>query len=860
MKVLPKILFLLLFLEAFSAFSQSAICAYSYRKRITFDPTKVSGPSDLVNFPALINIASDNDLRTVGNSGHVINTSGFDIVFTSADGVTLLDFQLEKYTATNGQYTAWVKIPILSTSVETFIYMYYGNSAISTNQSTTSVWTNYHGVWHLENSSFADNSPSGYNVTNNGTTNQSPAFINDGRANNGAQWLEVSSSFPNLTNDFTMSGWMYSSNVGTTGQRMFCDDVNNSGGYALSLGDPGSGALRFFSRSSNPVSLDTPNNTIANNTWYFLTAVADITNRIKRIYVNGVQVVSGSYVNAWGTDNGNCSIAGETAAGETANRLIGRIDEVRVAKSVLSADWVLTEYNNQSSPSTFYSVSVEPAVWSGGTNTNWNTNGNWVSGSVPGSMEDIILPNISATRQPNLNANKQIASLWVRTGTTLTFNNNRTLSVAYDITNCGTIDGSASGEISLNATSSQAQVQHISGSGTYDLTDFTVNNTFSTSPTVMFNKDVGVSRNLTLTSGIVYTSATNILALGTSGTSTSGSATSFISGPMSKAGTTNFVFPIGKGSKWRRSAISNISASTTYRAEYFDAAFSNTAAVNAPLNNISQVEYWQIDRIVGAGNANISLYWEDAAASGITNCTDITIARWNGTSWDERAGSSVGGSSCTGAGAGVVTSNSLITAFSPFSFGSKSTGVNPLPVELLNFSATCHEQKVLLNWSTASETNNDYFIIEQSTDGVNWLPVIKVKGFGTTSQTHRYSYVTSSANNEIKYYKLSQVDVDGKKESFDIVYLNCPSNSDRMLIYPNPAENELNLQFDLTKNYGIGQIKVIDNLGRVCLENNFNLTKGIDLHKLKLNLTVGAYTVLFYCDQLILPAQRLIIK
>jgi len=318
---------LICFLLAISiASSQSTICAYKYRKRITFDPTKVAGAIDLTDFPALINISSDNDLRTVANSGHVESASGFDIIFTAADGVTLLTFQLEKYTATNGQYTAWVKIPILSTSINTDIYMYYGNTAIVTDQSSTAVWTNYHGVWHLENSSFADNSPSGYNLTNNGTTNQAPAFINGGRANNGTQWLEVANTFPNITSDFTMSAWFYSSNVGTAGQRVFCDDVNNSGGYALSLGDPGSGALRFFARSTSPVSLDTPNNTIVNNTWYYVSAVADVTNKIKRIFVNGVQIVSATYTGNWGTDAGNCSVAGETAAGETANRLNGRID------------------------------------------------------------------------------------------------------------------------------------------------------------------------------------------------------------------------------------------------------------------------------------------------------------------------------------------------------------------------------------------------------------------------------------------------------------------------------------------------------------------------------------------------------
>ncbi|MBL7931006.1 MAG: DUF2341 domain-containing protein, partial [Bacteroidia bacterium] len=404
------------------------ICSYNYRKRITFDPTRVVGPIDLTNFPALISISSDNDLRTTSNSGHVTSASGFDIVFTAADGVTLLDFQLEKYTASNGQYSAWVKIPSLSTSISTIIYMYYGNSAITTNQSTTSVWSNYHGVWHLENGSMTDNSGNGYTLTNNSTTNQSPAFINDGRANSGTQWLEVANTFPNITTDFSMSAWVYTTDNTRAGQRVFCDDVNNTGGYALSIGDAGTGNLRFFSRSSNPVILDAPNNTIANNTWYYVTAVANISGSVKTIYVNGVSVASGAFTNAWGTDNGNASVAGETASGETGNRLAGRIDEVRVAKSALSADWIRTEYNNQNSPSTFYSISAEPNVFTGASNANWSQNGNWTSGAAPSASTDVIITT-TTSNQPNLNTNIQLNSLWIKSSNTLNINNNQNLSI-----------------------------------------------------------------------------------------------------------------------------------------------------------------------------------------------------------------------------------------------------------------------------------------------------------------------------------------------------------------------------------------------------------------------------------------------
>ena len=151
------------------------------------------------------------------------------------------------------------------------------------------------------------------------------------------------------------------------------------------------------------------------------------------------------------------------------------------------------------------------------------------------------------------------------------------------------------------------------------------------------------------------------------------------------------------------------------------------------LNNISTGEYWQVDRIAGAGNANLSLYWEDATASGINNCPDLTIARWNGASWDERPGTTVGGSTCSGSGTGTIVTNAVLTAFSPFTFGSKLSSVNPLPVELINFTANCSGDGIALNWSTASETKNDYFLLERSVDGNTWLDIKHIKGANNSS-------------------------------------------------------------------------------------------------------------------------------
>ena len=70
------------------------------------------------------------------------------------------------------------------------------------------------------------------------------------------------------------------------------DDENGTGGYGLSLADGGTGSLRFYARGSSVIILDTPLNTIANNTWYFIAAVADIANGIRMIYVTMPEAIN----------------------------------------------------------------------------------------------------------------------------------------------------------------------------------------------------------------------------------------------------------------------------------------------------------------------------------------------------------------------------------------------------------------------------------------------------------------------------------------------------------------------------------------------------------------------------------------
>ena len=151
-------------------------------------------------------------------------------------------------------------------------------------------------------------------------------------------------------------------------------------------------------------------------------------------------------------------------------------------------------------------------------------------------------------------------------------------------------------------------------------------------------------------------------------------------------------------------------------------------------------------------------YKESSGGSWITNISSTTSASIN---WSL--------TTTSGAEVLVTVSNSC---------GSQSKNLTiyvdgALPIELLSFDGSViNSRNVLLEWSTASEKNNDYFIIERSVDGYNWLQIKNIDATGNSNTQINYTTIDNSAPRAIVYYKLSQVDFDGNSEKFDPISVN----------------------------------------------------------------------------------------
>ncbi len=187
-----------------------------------------------------------------------------------------------------------------------------------------------------------------------------------------------------------------------------------------------------------------------------------------------------------------------------------------------------------------------------------------------------------------------------------------------------------------------------------------------------------------------------------------------------------------------------------------------------------------------------------------------------------------------------------------------------LPIELLSFTAKKRDKVIQLNWTTASEINNDYFTIERSIDGIDFESILTVKGAGNSHQIINYTATDPDPPFGIFYYHLKQTDYDGK---FENSYVIAVENNDNRtyVIYPNPSDgNELYIKYS-SQNAAAKDEDVIISIYNVVGELVFgklmkgNFDKPLSLIYAGEHLPKGIYTVKVSCSNEV-KCEKLIVK
>ncbi len=171
-----------------------------------------------------------------------------------------------------------------------------------------------------------------------------------------------------------------------------------------------------------------------------------------------------------------------------------------------------------------------------------------------------------------------------------------------------------------------------------------------------------------------------------------------------------------------------------------------------------------------------------------------------------------------------------------------------LPVELLKFDVVKQGSGALLSWSTASEKNSAFFIVEKSIDGKNFTAIGKVSTYGNNNTTINYSFTDPNLNTGVAYYRLAQYDIDGSVRYSKIISVSSDEINE-LQIFPNPNNGSFTVAFSGINETDV-KINLVNNLGQL-IYSGFISSKSprpIDLHQ----VSNGIYYLQVYTDDKII--------
>ncbi len=328
------------------------------RKKVTFDNR--ASAENLTNFPVLVRL----DSNTI-DYGEVQNAAQ-DLRFIDSDGLTLLDYEIEKWDEA-GESIVWVEVPSITLGVATdYVWMYYNNSQASAGANDQGTWnTNYEGVWHLKEN--PTSTCSGANEACDSTSNNadgdmlgsmtSADSINGLTGNaidfdgSDDSFTGSDAAFPSGNSARTVEGWIRTTFAGDSFARAIL-------GYGTGV-DPqdfdvyiANGALCMKIRVTG--SCFTTTGIVNDGNWHHVAVSYDGTNF--EGYIDGVEV--GSDYNPGTNPN---TVLAAFYIGLYSNWFSGMLDEVRISSNDQSADWIEANYLNLKPDSTYVSIGAEQA-------------------------------------------------------------------------------------------------------------------------------------------------------------------------------------------------------------------------------------------------------------------------------------------------------------------------------------------------------------------------------------------------------------------------------------------------------------------------------------------------------------------
>lgn len=369
---------------------------------------------------------------------------------------------------------------------------------------------------------------------------------------------------------------------------------------------------------------------------------------------------------------------------------------------------------------------------------------------------------------------------------------------------------------------------------------------------VTLNATKNLSGSLTLTNGVLFTSASNLLNFPDNfSTINGGSTVSYIDGPVRKTGNNAFTFPLGKNGVYAPLAITAPNENgDVFTAEYVRESARALGSISVSgLAQVSNCEYWDLTETADPGDDNtisVTLTWSSGSgcsANYVTDITKLTIAHFNGTNWSDFAGVASGSSTN-----GTII-RTAVSSFSPFTLGSTDASVNPLPVSFTGVKAFEKGTGVQIEWSNDTESDMSTYVIERSSNGIDFTAIGQTSPRSNQFDRVSYSYSDATPLSGTNFYRIKAIELSGKNVYTKSLRVDIGRSPKGISLYPNPVRGtEVNIGFTALK--GQYSLNVLNSAGQVVYRQQLNHAGGTVAQSVALpaSLKAGVYNVLITGD------------
>ncbi len=517
----------------------------------------------------------------------------------------------------------------------------------------------------------------------------------------------------------------------------------------------------------------------------------------------------------------NPLLLGGDQSEDNSSRFLGAIDELMFFNTEVTADWVKAHYSNLANSAAFMAYSDQESVSWTGAGGQWSEPSNWNTGIVPWYGADVFVGSEGSSLE--IDADVVFGKLQIEQDNTVIYGGSN-ITLLCGLENNGVFTATQ-GTVEF---AGEASPQLIQGSGSTTFYDLLIS---TGSQPVIVRQDITVDHSFVLAEGaalkaesaditfsspqvldamkhdllafVVADNTSTVNVRGVADGETVNLPLAFEAAAESYAGIT-FTNRDGSSQDF----------SITICDGFYTDGTCNGSLEGKQVNKSVVNQIWDIGTL--STHAEVEFFWHASNELAEFNRDYAYVLHHNGGEW-ELIGSA---SQAVAHGGDIYSLAAEQFSFSPDGVGNEDGSI--LPVEFVNFSGQrFSDDAVQLQWETAFEKDNDFFVVERSFNGKDFVEIGRKPGAGNSARKLSYSHLDAQAEPQAAYYRIKQVDFDGKESFSPVIRVEESMRDFDFKIFPNPVHQNVSLtvMFHSSKPAGPVKVMITDLTGRRIYSN-----------------------------------------